>query len=141
MYGFAWSPDGQHVASGSHLGGVMIWNVATSQQEWIGRQLEVRFPRVAWSSDGTRLAGGGDDGIVYIWNVIQGSLELQFMGHHSRIRSLAWSPDGNDWPRGQAGQRRENCSSGIRSMATACTVSQDIGGLSRQSLGMRAANT
>jgi WD40 repeat protein/transcriptional regulator with XRE-family HTH domain len=91
----AWSSDGQHLACGTNLRGVQVWNVAAGSQRWASHQLPTWIRRVAWSPDGTRLAGGGDDGYLYVWDASDGELLQRLAGHHGVITSVAWSPDGS----------------------------------------------
>jgi len=37
FYGVAWSPDGQRLASGTYMHGVLVWDVPTRNFHWVGR--------------------------------------------------------------------------------------------------------
>jgi len=96
----AWSPDGQHIASGDSAGTVHIWNAMTGHRDvtyqghvsyaaWRARVLTV-----AWSPDGTSIASGGDDETVHVWETTTGRKCLTYRGHNGIVRSAAWSPNG-----------------------------------------------
>ncbi len=103
FYGLAWSPDGAHLASGTYLQGVLVAEVTTHSQRWVGREYPTRFVRVAWSPDGTRLVGGGDDGTLYLWDAHAGTLLQRLVDHQGAIKSVAWSPDGTRLASGGTG--------------------------------------
>jgi eukaryotic-like serine/threonine-protein kinase len=63
----AWSPDGQHIASGSLDSTVKIWNVATGGLIFTYNHHNQQVWSVAWSPDGRRIASASIDGTVQIW--------------------------------------------------------------------------
>ncbi len=65
----AWSPDGQQLAAGDDLGGVLRWRRGGGDG---GAGVRLDGPRaeiesMAWSPDGRALVTGGDDGTVWRW--------------------------------------------------------------------------
>jgi len=88
------SPDSQHLASGSRDETIKIWNVATGQclQAWKGHTDWVYS--VAFSPDGQRLASGSTDETIRVWNVTTGQCLQTWEGHTDTVFSVAFSPDG-----------------------------------------------
>jgi RNA polymerase sigma factor (sigma-70 family) len=93
--GFAFSPDGNTLASGDGRGTVYLHDMVTEQ--------EVRkFPgntgwvTLAFSPDGKTLASGGDSqkGAIDLWEVATGQQRSKLKGRYGMVRALAFSPDG-----------------------------------------------
>ena len=94
FFSVAWSPDGERLASGTVLQGVLMWEGMGRSPGWVRYGLPTGIRRVAFSPDGTRLVGGGDDGHVYVWDASDGTLLQRLVGHHGIVRCVTWSPDG-----------------------------------------------
>jgi WD40 repeat protein len=64
--GFAWSPDGKEIVSGSDDGTVQMWDTKTGKRLWNYNTGTYVFA-VAWSPDGKEIASASQDGTVQIW--------------------------------------------------------------------------
>ncbi len=92
---FAFSPDGQLLASGSYDRTARIWNAATGEQLHVlphsGYVLAERF-----SADGRSLVTSSQDGAAYVWDVANGQRELLLVGATGALNEAAFSPDGSE---------------------------------------------
>ena len=60
-------PDGTRVVSGSWLGLLRIWEVASGEEVAVLRGHEYGVSCVAFSRDGKRVISGSGDGTIRIW--------------------------------------------------------------------------
>jgi len=88
----AWSPDGQHIASGGWERDVWLWE-ANGTRGAILKGHTSCVTCVAWSPDSQRLASSGHDGTVRLWDA-DGSPGAVLQGHSDSVPSVSWSPDG-----------------------------------------------
>ncbi|KAJ6548688.1 hypothetical protein B0H19DRAFT_1299610, partial [Mycena capillaripes] len=93
----AFSPDGNHIVSGSSDQTVRIWDAHTGAA--VGEPLEghTRSVRsVAFSPDGNHIVSGSNDRTVRIWDAHTGAAVGEPLeGHTHYVQSVAFSPDGN----------------------------------------------
>ncbi|KAH8108507.1 hypothetical protein DFH11DRAFT_1516610, partial [Phellopilus nigrolimitatus] len=116
----AFSPDGQHIVSGSHNRTVRIWDAKSGQQlhELSGHSSFVTSvayspdgqcivsgsydktvriwdaKAVAYSPDGQCIVSRLSDKTVRIWDVKSGQQLHELSGHSDNVSSVAYSPDG-----------------------------------------------
>ncbi len=88
--GFAFSPDGAKVASGSYTQGIKLWK---SGDGALIRTLAGYGPHVCFSPDGRKLAAAGGTTIT-LWQVSDGELLETINEFDYDIAALAYSPDG-----------------------------------------------
>ncbi|KZP16022.1 hypothetical protein FIBSPDRAFT_68467 [Athelia psychrophila] len=90
------SPDGQHIASGSYDNTIRIWDVTTGALiagPFEGHTSPVSS--VAFSPDGQHIASGSWDSTIRIWDATTGTLIAgPFEGHAGWVKPVALSPDG-----------------------------------------------
>ena len=86
----AFSPDGQHIVSGSDNRTVCVWNVITEEavviiSPFTGHSSTAHKDivySVAFSSDGQWIVSGSYDKTIYVWNAITGEkVAGPFIGH------------------------------------------------------------
>ena len=97
MFGLAFSPNGQLLASGDADDAVHIWKRGASgyveARTLTGHSNLVRS--VAFSPDGATLASGSTDTTVRLWDVAQGTeVGSPFTGGTGSVESVAFEPDG-----------------------------------------------
>jgi len=64
----AFSPDGNHVASGDEGANLQVWDVKTGERVGIPMRHAGQVLSVAYSPDGTLIATGGEDGFLTVWD-------------------------------------------------------------------------
>ncbi|MBD2100197.1 NB-ARC domain-containing protein [Leptolyngbya sp. FACHB-261] len=94
VFGIAFSPDGELLATGDAEGGVRVWQVATGKPLSTFGEHTGWVWSVAFSPDGRLLASCGEDQTVRLWDVSSGQCLQTLHGHQSSVWSVAFSPDG-----------------------------------------------
>ena len=86
----AFSPNGQHIISGSHDNTVRLWNAQTGTEI---RQLDHGswVSAVAFSPDDQHIVSGGND-TVQLWNAQTGKMIWQAQQDQDEVYSVAFSP-------------------------------------------------
>jgi len=89
-----YSPDGRHIASGSHDRTVRVWDEASGRQLACLQGHTNSVSSVAYSPDGRYIASGSWDETVRVWEVASGRQLACFDGHTNYVTGVAYSPDG-----------------------------------------------
>ena len=96
MNSVAYSPDGQHIISGSDDSTIRVWDAKTGVV--VGVPLEGHIARVwsvAYSPNGQDIVSGSDDGTIRVWDAKTGTLVGEpLKGHTSYVYAVAYSADG-----------------------------------------------
>jgi WD40 repeat protein len=90
----AFSPAGQHLASGSRDGVIKVWDAHTGQPFRTFRAGEKMVHSVAFSPDGQSLASACSEGHVQIWDIKADKKLVEWKAHASTVHCVAFSPDG-----------------------------------------------
>ncbi|KAG9026972.1 hypothetical protein FRB95_008284 [Tulasnella sp. JGI-2019a] len=96
VHSVAFSPSGDHVASGSKGGIVRLVDAQTGALVGTLEGHNDTVRSVAFSPNGDQLASGSDDKTVRIWDVRTGAEIATFRGHTDWVNSVAFSPGGNN---------------------------------------------
>jgi WD40 repeat protein len=93
----SYSPDGQHIISGSGDKIIRIWDAKTGAA--VGEPLMGHTDyvwSVAYSLDGQHIISGSSDRTIRIWDAKTGAaVGKPLAGHTSWVESVAYSPDGH----------------------------------------------
>jgi WD40 repeat protein len=97
VYGLAFSPDGNTLASGGSFDStVRLWDVRSGLPLKVLKGHPAWVAHVAWSPDGkTIIAAGGQSGVLSRWDAVSGNYRTKFE-FGQPVRSMAWRPNGND---------------------------------------------
>jgi WD40 repeat protein len=91
-----YSPDGQHIVSGSGDATIRVWNAITGEaaaSPFTGHTHSVWS--VAFSPDGRHIVSGSQDRTFRVWDAMTGeTVAGPFAGHTDAVWSVAFSPDG-----------------------------------------------
>ncbi|KAG2338954.1 WD40 repeat-like protein, partial [Suillus weaverae] len=94
IWTIALSPDGKKVVSGSEVGAVRLWDIATSRviTKWTGHTKLV--VSICWSRDGRKVLSGANDGTARQWNAESGETILEpIVTGHEHVWAVVYSPD------------------------------------------------
>ena len=94
VYGLAFDPKGQKLASASADHRVILWKVASGEPLCTGLRHDDSVVSVAFDPTGRRLASGSDDGKARIWEVSSGKLLLTLEGHQGLVKVVGFDRSG-----------------------------------------------
>lgn len=89
----AFSPDEQHLATGSWDGVIELWDTSNGALLWTSPVVDA-IMGLAFSPDGRALVSGGTDGQTRVWDSSSGALLQTLKEHSGPIFRVAWSPNG-----------------------------------------------
>ncbi|KAF9059433.1 WD40-repeat-containing domain protein [Rhodocollybia butyracea] len=96
VWSVAFSPDGNHIASGSIDRTLRVWDAHTGDLlvgPFIGHEDEVKC--IAFSCDGEKIVSGSYDKTVCVWDARTGkTIGVPLTGHTSKVESVCFSPNG-----------------------------------------------
>lgn len=104
VWGVAFNPEGEILATGNWDGQVYLWNVTTGQQLQILSGHQDKVWSVAFRPQGHLLASSSDDHTIKLWDSQSGDCIRTLIGHTGCVRSLAFAPDGDSLFSGGADQ-------------------------------------
>jgi WD40 repeat protein/DNA-binding SARP family transcriptional activator len=88
------SPDSQHLLTGSDDGTAIVWNARSGARERTLRGHDGIVRGVAYSDDGRRIATTGSDGTVRVWPADGGDAVI-LMGHEGRVNTVRFDGRGD----------------------------------------------
>lgn len=96
VYGLAWSPDGNYLASaGSFNATARVWDMKTGMPVRVLKGHKGYVSHVAWSPDGTRLlTAGGTSGFITLWDVVAAK-QLETTEYGNPIYSISFAKSGD----------------------------------------------
>jgi WD40 repeat protein/transcriptional regulator with XRE-family HTH domain len=94
VYSLTFSPDGNHLVTGSSIMSWVLWDISTGQRLLTAFGHVSLVTRVVFDSTGKRLATASEDGTAKIWDAATGRELLTLSGHTSGLEGAAFSPDG-----------------------------------------------
>jgi WD40 repeat protein len=96
VWSVAYSPDGQHIISGSQDRTIRIWDAETGAA--VGKPLEGHtddIRSVVYSPNGQHIISASADRTIRIWDANTGAaIGKPLMAHADSVMSIACSPDG-----------------------------------------------
>jgi len=93
VFAAAYSPAGDRIVLGDHMGRVSLWSPATDELTRLPGHL-ANVNAVAISPDGERMVTAGLDATIKLWDLRTGN-ELASLGRHARdVRALRFVDDG-----------------------------------------------
>ena len=93
---FAFSADGEMLATGGEDGLVHVWELTVSKQvrhRFTVKGHKYNIRTLAFSPDGKMLASGGQGGTLCLWRVVDGASLFTSKIHKPLIHAVAFSPD------------------------------------------------
>ena len=93
---FAFSADGEMLATGGEDGLIHVWNLTVSkkvQHRFTVKGHKYNIRTLAFSPDGKMLASGGQGGTLCLWRVVDGASLFTSKAHKSLINAVEFSPD------------------------------------------------
>jgi WD40 repeat protein len=94
VWGIAFRPDGEMMASGSSDGTIKLWQSNGQLLRTINAQ-QSEVLGLSFSPDGQKLVSGGENGTVKFWT-IDGTLLKTFEGHQQSVWRVRFSPNGQN---------------------------------------------
>jgi WD40 repeat protein len=91
----AFSPYGNHIASGSYDSTIRVWDLLSGAESLVLRGHEEYISCITFSHDSQQIASGSGDATVCLWNAISGAQIIPTLrGHKTSVVAVAFSSDG-----------------------------------------------
>ncbi len=94
VYAVAFTPDGQHLVTGSGDQTARVWVLASGQELLVLKGHRSAVTALACAPDGQRIVTGSGDQTAKVWDAAGGRELFTLKGHTSSINSVAYSADG-----------------------------------------------
>ncbi|RPA86372.1 WD40 repeat-like protein [Ascobolus immersus RN42] len=93
----SWSPDAQYIATGSHDGGVRLWDPKTGKPHGDDMKGHTKWvtalswePYHLWEGDAVRFASSSKDGTIRVWDAKLRRTVMHMSGHSMSVTCVKW---------------------------------------------------